>query len=259
MEIAPSVHLLPTSRVIFPGLSGPNVYLIAGETPAIFDSGLDDPDLVAADLKYVQDLGLSPAYVILSHHHVDHSGGAALIKKASGANIVAHRLEAARLGHPVDLVVKDDYCLSLNGLELKLVHTPGHSAGHLCAYLPRHKLLFSGDHILGLGTTAIVPPKGDMSQYIASLRRLLDYDIKLICPGHGPPIRAARRKIEELIEHRLERESQVLDLFNRGIRDVDQLISEIYPELDWHLRFLAKAQLQAHLKKLEREGLVPSH
>ena len=258
MEIATFVHLLPTNRAIFPGLSGPNVYLIAGQTPVIFDSGLDDPDLVASDLKYVRDLNLRPAYVILSHHHVDHAGGAALIKKATGAAIVAHSLEAARLSHPVDLVVKDDYCLSLDGLELELVYTPGHSAGHLCAYLPQQKVLFSGDHILGLGTTAIVPPKGDMAQYIASLRRLLDYDIKLICPGHGPPIHAARRKIEELIEHRLERERQVLDLLNLGIRDVDQLISEIYPELDWHLRSLAQAQLQAHLAKLEREGLVPS-
>ena len=259
MEIAPLVHLLPTNRAIFPGLSGPNVYLIAGQTPVIFDSGLDDPDVVASDLKYIQNLGIRPVYLILSHHHVDHAGGAALIKKGCGAKIVAHRLEAARLSHPVDLVVNDDYCLSLNGLELELIHTPGHSAGHLCAYLPQQKALFSGDHILGLGTTAIVPPKGDMAQYIASLQRLLDYNIKLICPGHGPPIRAARRKIEELIEHRLERERQVLDLLNRGIRDVDQLISEIYPELDNHLRFLAQAQLQAHLAKLEREGLVPSH
>jgi len=258
VEIAPSVHLLPTCRVIFPGLSGPNVYLIAGRTPVIFDSGLDDADMVASDLKYVQEIGRSPTYVILSHHHLDHAGGAALIKGLSGASIIAHPLEAARLDSLVDLAAEDGYHLSLDGLELELIHTPGHSAGHLCAYLPQQKVLFSGDHILGLGTTAIVPPKGDMAQYIVSLRRLLDYDIRLICPGHGPIIHAARRKIEELIEHRLERERQVLDLYNQGLQEVDLLVSEIYPELDWHLKSLARAQLRAHLKKLEQEGLVPS-
>lgn len=257
MEIAPLVHLLPASQVMFPGLSGPNVFLIAGKTPVIFDSGLDDADMVASDLKYVQDLGIRPAYLILSHHHIDHAGGASLIKKATGVAIVAHSLEAARLSHPVDLVVKDGYCLSLDDLELELIHTPGHSPGHLCAYLPQQKVLFSGDHILGLGTTAIVSPKGDMTQYIASLRRLLNYDIKLICPGHGPIIHAAHRKIKELIEHRLERERQVLTLYRKGLREIDLLVSEIYPELDIHLKSLAQGQLRAHLDKLKQEGLLP--
>ena len=257
MEIAPLVHLLPTSRVIFPGLSGPNVYLIAGQTPVIFDSGLDDADMVASDLKYIKEHCGSLAHVILSHHHLDHAGGAALIKGLSGASVIAHPLEAARLNNLVDLKAKDGYHVPLDGLELELIHTPGHSSGHLCAYLPQQKVLFSGDHILGLGTTAIVPPKGDMAKYIASLRRLLDYDIKLICPGHGPIIHAAHRKIEELIEHRLERERQVLDLYNQGLKEIDLLVAEIYPELDWHLKPLAIAQLCAHLKKLEQEGLVP--
>ena len=257
VEIAPSVHLLPTCRVIFPGLSGPNVYLIAGRTPVIFDSGLDDADMVASDLKYVRQIGGSPAYVILSHHHLDHAGGAALIKELSGASIVAHPLEAAQLENLVDLAVEDGYRISCDGWELELIHTPGHCAGHLCAYMPEQKVLFSGDHILGLGTTAIVPPKGDMAQYIASLRRLLNYDIRLICPGHGPVIHAAHRKIEELIEHRLERERQGLALYRRGLREIDRLVTEIYPELDTHLQSLAKAQIRAHLDKLKQEGLLP--
>lgn len=257
VEIAPSVHLIPTSQAIFPGMSGPNVYLIAGRTLVMFDSGLDDADMVSSDLKYIREIGKSLTHVILSHHHLDHAGGAAQIKGLSGASIVAHPLEAAQLGNLVDLTVEDGHHFSLEGLEIELIHTPGHSTGHLCAYLPKQKVLFSGDQILGLGTTAIMPPKGNMAQYIASLRRLLNYDIMIICPGHGPIIHSARRKIEELIEHRLEREKQVLALYRRGLRDIDRLLTEIYPELDTHLQSLAKAQIRAHLDKLKQEGLLP--
>jgi glyoxylase-like metal-dependent hydrolase (beta-lactamase superfamily II) len=257
VEIAPSVHMLPTNRSVFPGLSGPNVYMIVGRTPVLFDSGLDDADMVASDLKYVRENGGNPTHVILSHHHLDHAGGAARIKELSGASIIAHPLEAAELENLVDLVAEDGYQVSIEGLEIELIHTPGHCGGHLCAYLPQQKVLFSGDHILGLGTTTIILPKGDMAQYIASLRRLLDYDIRYICPGHGPVIHAAHRKIEELIEHRLEREKQVLTLYRRGLREIDRLVTEIYPELDTHLKFMARAQISAHLDKLKQEGFLP--
>ena len=95
-----------------------------------------------------------------------------------------------------------------------------------------------------------------MAQYIDSLRKLLEYDIHLICPGHGPPITAPRRKLEELIEHRLERERQVLRTLRAGTASIEELVRQIYPELDSRLHQAAEGQILAHLIKLEQEGKV---
>ncbi|MFQ5924679.1 MAG: MBL fold metallo-hydrolase, partial [Dehalococcoidia bacterium] len=110
----------------------------------------------------------------------------------------------------------------------------------------------------GLGTTAMRPPEGDMAQYIDSLRKLLEYDIQLICPGHGPAIGEARRKLDELIQHRLEREEQVIAGLKQGKATVKELVADIYPELDSLLIEAAKGQVLAHLMKLEGEGKVCS-
>ena len=89
-----------------------------------------------------------------------------------------------------------------------------------------------------------------------SLRKVLTFDIRTICPGHGPVIRDARRKVEELLQHRLEREGQVLDCLKRGRGKVAEMVADIYPELDRRLYDAAVGQVVAHLLKLEREGRV---
>ena len=104
--------------------------------------------------------------------------------------------------------------------------------------------------------TVIDAPDGDIAQYIDSLRKLLNFPVRLICPGHGPLVREPERKIRELIAHRLEREQQVLSYLMQGKRSVTDLIAGIYPELDQRLVDLARKQVQAHLDKLAREGKV---
>jgi glyoxylase-like metal-dependent hydrolase (beta-lactamase superfamily II) len=118
------------------------------------------------------------------------------------------------------------------------------------------EILFSGDHILGIGTTVVDAPEGDMAQYVDSLKKLSSYRIRLICPGHGPPIHEPQRKLEELIAHRQERELQVLACLRRGSRKVVEVVSEIYPELDYRLIELAQRQVLAHLRKLVEENKV---
>jgi len=116
--------------------------------------------------------------------------------------------------------------------------------------------MFTGDHVLGASTTALQPPWGDMAQYIASLRKLLDYDVDLMLPSHGPPVTEPRRRVEQLIRHRLEREEQIIGLLRQGRETVKQLVGEIYPELTGFLHAVAKGQIAAHLVKLEREGKI---
>jgi glyoxylase-like metal-dependent hydrolase (beta-lactamase superfamily II) len=118
-------------------------------------------------------------------------------------------------------------------------------------------VLFSGDNALGMGTTAISPPpRGDMARYIESLRRMQALDAALLCPGHGPIVHEPNRKIQELIDHRRERDEQVLALLQEGKGTLTQLVRGIYPELERRLERMARGQILSHLYKLEREGKV---
>ena len=260
MEIEPGVHLIPVAASGFMGLYAPNVYLVAGREAALIDSGYFDREATGATLEYIE--GLAPlrlSHILLTHPHPDHIGGCHSIREATGAQIVAHYLSVSRLeGYQVaaDITVNDGDILDVGGVPLEVIHTPGHTSDSICYYIRESGILFSGDVIVGFGTPVIDAPDGDIAQYIDSLRKLLNFPVRLICPGHGPLVREPERKIRELIAHRLEREQQVLSYLMQGKRSVTDLIAGIYPELDQRLVDLARKQVQAHLDKLAREGKV---
>jgi glyoxylase-like metal-dependent hydrolase (beta-lactamase superfamily II) len=261
MEIAPGVHSIPMPTWTFMGVYVPNVYLVAGEEAALIDSGFEDREAARSRIEYIKGLApLKLAYIIVTHPHPDHIGGCRAIKKATGARIVMHSLavDKARKGYHVtgDILVEDGDVLDIGGIRLEMVYTPGHSPASICIYVRESKILFTGDHILGIGTTVVDAPDGDMTQYIDSLKKLLEYDVRMICPGHGPPIHEAERKIKELIAHRRERERQVMSSLRQGRKTVAKLVAEIYPELDQRLLELARRQVLAHLRKLVGENRV---
>ena len=262
MEIAPNIHSIPVNKGAFMGTYSPNVYLAAGREAALIDAGYGDEADVRARVDYIGGLAnTNLAYIVVTHAHADHAGGAEGIKEATGAKIILHRLDVEAQNRyfrstTADMVVEDGDTLAVDGNEIEVIHSPGHSPGHICLYLREAKALFSGDNVPGAGTTAIAPPQGDMGQYVDSLRRLVAYDIQMIYPGHGPPIKEPRRKIQELIDHRLDREEQVLSCLRRGKGTIEEMVREIYPELDRRLLGAARGQVLAHLIKLEREKRV---
>ena len=263
MEIAANVHVVTVGQGVLPGLAPPNVYLVTGTNRTAFiDTAYGHEDEVRAQLGLWEGLGKPEiAAIILTHRHPDHIGGAGRLQQATGGQIVSSPSEKESIEHAlkqfeVGRVVADGETLDLGGATLELIHTPGHTMGSLCVFYREGGVLFTGDTILGSGSVVISPDHGDMQLYIQSLRKLLGYDARVICPGHGSVVNQPRAKIEELIEHRLDRERQVLRLLQRGQHTTDELLEAMYPELDSRLHDSARRQIRSHLMKLESEGKV---
>lgn len=290
MEIARHIQSIPATPGFYTGTFAPNVHLVLDDgEAALIDSGFPDEGSLKARLEYLRALpGLRLGYIVITHHHFDHAGGAARLRQASGARLAMHRREEGflrdwRSGPPdldlamesdelaqqvqrfreeaaratPDRLLEDGEVIPVGGLSLEVIHTPGHTLGSICLYLREKKALFSGDTVLGLGTVAVSPPPyGDMALYLQSLERLKAYDIALLLPGHGPPVREARRKIQEIIDHRHQREEQIVRLIAQGKGTVAALLAAVYPELDRRVIPMARRQIEAHLHKLVQEGRV---
>jgi glyoxylase-like metal-dependent hydrolase (beta-lactamase superfamily II) len=257
MEISPGIHDIPTKLDKLLGHSAPRVYFVAGKKGAFIDSAYGQEELADTYIEYVKTVSKDGInYLIVTHAHPDHISGLSILKRKTGAQTMLHSAEVTDI--PIDKRVNDGDIISLGGIDLEVVHTPGHNPGHICLYIRKSKIMFSGDHVLAKTTTALQPPWGDMTQYIESLRKLLKYDIDLMLPAHGPPITEPRKRIEELIQHRIEREEQVFRLLKNGKTTVKDITSEIYPELNGFLYAVAKGQTYAHLLKLQQEGKVTS-
>jgi len=273
-----SVHVLRVNVKAYSGAYSPNVFAVVDSGKAVLiDAGFPDDDSVGNRLDYMGSMG-GPRVemIIVTHHHVDHVGGANRLREATGAPVAMHpeevRLLREALRRPsrspqeqyvrqeaaktvVDKRVAGGDVVRAGRLTLRILDTPGHSAGHICVYLEEERVLFSGDNVLGLGTTAIPPPPdGDMARYVESLKKMKALNASLICPGHGPLVHQPERKIQELIDHRHEREEQILALLREGMRTPAEMVRAIYPELDPRLERMATGQVLAHLYKLRDEG-----
>jgi glyoxylase-like metal-dependent hydrolase (beta-lactamase superfamily II) len=134
--------------------------------------------------------------------------------------------------------------------------TPGHSPDHVAFWSPQARALFTGDTVLGRGTSVIDPPEGDLVAYLRSLRRMRDLAPATIYPGHGPVVLRGTDKLDEYLEHRAMRERQVLDALGDGARSVDELVTAIYTDYPPEVLELAGRSVVAHLLKLDTEGRV---
>jgi glyoxylase-like metal-dependent hydrolase (beta-lactamase superfamily II) len=224
-------------------LTGTQTYLL-GET-AVLDPGPEIAEHLDAILAALPRLET----ILITHRHGDHAPGAVPLKRATGAKIVAPPNVLAE----TDVVVSGGELLTIDGNQVEVIATPGHTNEHVC-YLTSDGDLFTGDTILGAGTTAIFPPDGHMGDYLRSLELLRSKRPRRIYPAHGPVRDDAVALIEEYIAHRLERERQVLAAIAAGDTGVAEMRRRIYPDLDERLHGAAEIQLEAHLIKLREEG-----
>lgn len=228
-------------------LDGTRTYLL-GET-AVLDPGPAIDSHIAAVRETLPRLDT----ILITHRHGDHAPAAVPLKEITGARILA---PAGVLDDGiVDRRLHGHEMLSIEGTDVEVIATPGHTAEHVC-FLTADGDLFTGDTILGTGTTAIFPPDGNMADYLASLRLLRSKNPRRIHPAHGPTREDAIGLIDEYIAHRLERERQVVEALAAGASTIADLRARIYPDLDSRLHRAAEIQLSAHLLKLISENRV---
>ncbi len=236
-------------------LDGTRTYVLGPEPCVVIDPGPalgDHLDAVEVELG-----AASVAAVCITHYHADHAAGAAELALRLGAPLAATP-ESARLAalEPPEIALSDGTSVVFGGGRLVVVAAPGHCADHICLHWPEARALFAGDVILGEGTSMIAPPEGDMAAYMSTLSRLAGLDLAVIYPGHGLEIAEPADKIAEYIEHRMQRERQVLEALAAGARMPPDIRARVYEDLDPRLNAAAEGSVLAHLAKLIEEGRV---
>lgn len=228
-------------------LEGTNTWVVGRDPSVVIDPGPDDPGHILAVLDEAEPVGA----ILLTHRHIDHAPGAARLADASGAPVRAFRPEGA------EQPLGDGELVEVGSVRLRALHTPGHSADHLCFVSESEREVFSGDTVLAQGTSVVDPPDGDMAAYVRSLRALRDLEPSAIYPGHGPPILTPIGRLDFYIRHREEREEQVLAALGAGKKTAAEMVPSIYSgEIDQAMFPVAARSVLAHLLKLEREGRV---
>lgn len=153
-----------------------------------------------------------------------------------------------------DVVVGDGDVVEGNGWSVEVVHTPGHTSNHVCFALREEKLLFTGDHVMGWATSVISPPDGDLFDYLASLRKLLDRDDVRYWPTHGPAIDSPQDYVRSFLDHRLNREGQIVAALGEGPSTIKAIVPGMYADVDKRLWRAAANSVYSHLLSLHREG-----
>jgi glyoxylase-like metal-dependent hydrolase (beta-lactamase superfamily II) len=213
-------------------LEGTNTYLYGADPCVVIDPGSEDAAHLEAIRAAAAERG-GIGLVLLTHSHRDHSEG-------------ADRLDA-------------EVALPAGGeahAGLRVLATPGHAADHVC-FLAAGGVCFSGDLVLGLGSTIVPPGGGSLAAYMSSLRLLQAEEIELICPGHGPWISEPDAKLTEYVEHREMRERRLIAALEEGERSRAALLAEVWDDIPVELLPMAAMAMEAHLEKLEDEGRLP--
>ena len=232
-------------------LDGTNTWVLRAPG-AEFATVIDPGPLDEGHLARIAALG-PVQFILITHGHFDHAEGAARLSELlGGVHVLAADAAHTIGGDPLD---RDEH-LGGNGLEIQVVDTPGHTADSVCFLVEcgDERVLFSGDTILGRGTTVVAYPDGDLGSYLRSLRTLSAYENVPLLPGHGPALSDCGAAARAYLAHREERLAQVRAAVAAGAENAEAVVDVVYPDIDPAIRFAAAASAQAQLEYLRRES-----
>ncbi len=258
-------------RVLAPNPSpytytGTQSYLVGtAEELAVIDPGPDDNAHIEALMAAIGAVRV--AAIMCTHTHRDHSPAAIPLKARTGAPIIGcaplvlgsdgpRADESFDAGYVPDRVLEEGESVTGIGWTLTAIHTPGHTSNHLCFALEESGALFTGDHVMGWSTSVVIPPDGNMTDYMASLERLYQREDAIYYPAHGAAVENPQQLVRGMIGHRRQRERQILGLLGKDPHTIARLVPQMYKGLDPRLVGAAGKSVEAHLIDLERRGEV---
>jgi glyoxylase-like metal-dependent hydrolase (beta-lactamase superfamily II) len=245
---------------------GTGVYIIGHGEVAVIDPGPSQDGHLQMLLEALK--GETVTHIFVTHGHMDHSPAAKPLAKATGAKIYACgepvipsesevRMEAGDdLTFAPDIEINDGDRFAGKGWTIEAVFTPGHTSHHMAYALVEENALFPGDHIMGWSTTVISPPDGNMAAYMASLKKVRDRNYDTLWPTHGPPVREVRPFVQAYIDHRINRENQILAQLADGNLTIKSMVPVMYADVDKKLHPAACHSVLAHMMALVEDGRV---
>ena len=240
--------------------TGTGTYIVGSKELAVIDPGPLDDNHLEAILTATKNEKIT--HIMVTHTHNDHSPLAKSLKERTGALIYSFDQNSINIGEnnkfeegydnkfSCDINLKDGDIIKGGDWTLEAIHTPGHTSNHLCYSLKEEKILFSGDHVMGWSTTVIVPPDGDMEDYIQSLEKLLRRDDKNYLPTHGKMIENPKELVKKYITHRSSREDQIIKTIKSGNNKIIDIVKVIYVDVDKRLYPAASMSTLAHLTRM---------
>lgn len=261
IEMRTGMVMVPVRTPTLPPATHTNCYIIGGSEVIVVDPASPYEEEQALLDQVLERRGCRIREIWLTHLHRDHVSGANHLRERWGVGIAAHPITADDLYGfvNVDRTFDEGEHVELPGRpgwSLRVFHTPGHARGHVCIYEENQGSLITGDLLAGIGTIVIDPPEGHMATYFASLQRMQALPLKALFPAHGPVMANAKAKIQEYLDHRVQRETNILKSWQEGSRTLAAIVKDVYTDVAPAMHGLAERSVSAHLDKLKEEGRI---
>ena len=275
-KLSPSVRRIVAQNPNPFTFHGTNTYILGQGKVAVIDPGPDLDQHVNAIKSGLK--GETITHILITHSHDDHWPAYVALQKSGAGKTYGHypkEIDRPDLGEQPggatgsgqeekydesgfvpQVSVASGEIISGDNWNVECVYTPGHAPNHLCFRFPEEKILFTGDHVMGWSTSVISPPSGNMEDYLNSLDLLLQGDDEVFWPAHGPFIDDPKPFVKAFIEHRKDREDQILSALAEGFDNIGEMVPGMYHDVPEYLHPAAARSVFAAMIYLVKRGKV---